>query len=66
MQQELRTWESEAGSRRWLLALIAAMDDASRPELEKPGLPAETLAEFRAHLALPASVRLYPASSLRH
>ncbi len=66
MRQELRIWKSEAGSRIWLSALIAAMEQASRPELEMSDLPAETLAQFRDQLALPASMRLYPVSSLRH
>jgi hypothetical protein len=69
MRQELQTlqqtWQSEAGSRIWLSALIAAMEDASRPEPERSKLPAETLAQFRAQLALPVSL-LYPASRLRH
>ena len=65
MRQELQAWKSEAGSRIWLSALIAAMEDASCPEPERSKLPAETLAQFRAQLGLPASL-LYPASHLRH
>ena len=68
MRQELQTWQqtwqSEAGSRIWLSALIAAMEDASRPESERSRLPAETLAQFRAQLALPVTV--CAASRLRH
>jgi hypothetical protein len=60
MRQELRTWQeiwrSEAGSRLWLSALIAAMEDASRPELDRPKIEAETLAQLREQLT----------SSLRH
>ncbi|MCP3466923.1 transcriptional regulator [Bradyrhizobium sp. CCGUVB23] len=65
MRQELQIWKSEAGSRIWLSALIAAMEDASLPEREGSMVPAETLAQFRARLALPASL-LYSAPRLRH
>jgi hypothetical protein len=65
MRQELRTWQqiwrSEAGSRLWLSALIAAMEDASRPELDRPKIGAETLAQLREQLTRPD-----PTSSLRH
>ena len=65
MRQELRTWQqiwrSEAGSRLWLSALIAAMEDASRPELGRPKIEAETLAQLREQLTRP-----YPTSSQRH
>jgi hypothetical protein len=65
MQQKLQTWQSEAGSRIWLSALIAAMEDASRPERERSELPAEALVQFLAQLALPVS-RPNPASHLSH
>ena len=68
MRQELRTWQSDAGSRLWLSALIAAMEDAARPEIRRQTVPADTIARFRAQLALPASGALYQtsASGLRH
>jgi hypothetical protein len=70
MRQELQTWQqnwrSEAASRLWLSALIAAMEEASRPELDRPEIDPEALAQLRAQLALPVSLRLSPTSSLRH
>lgn len=68
MRQELHVWRSEAGSRRWLSMLIAAMEDAAQPEVGRQSLDASALERFRAQLALPASPLLYPttASSLRH
>jgi len=66
MRQELHIWRSEAGSRRWLSALIAAMDAAQYPELHRQAVAPETLARFRAQLALPAAYRLAPTSGLRH
>ena len=64
MRQELRTWRNEAGSRRWLSALIAAMEEASQPE--HPPIESSTLEQLRVQLALPASVRLHQPSMLRH
>jgi hypothetical protein len=70
MRQELRTlqqmWRSEAGSRRWLSSLIAAMEEASRPEVRRKPVEPETLAQLRARLELPASGRLHPTSAVRH
>ncbi|WP_084788597.1 transcriptional regulator [Bradyrhizobium sp. Cp5.3] len=68
MRPELQPqiWRSEAGSRRWLSALIAAMEDAARPELRREPVPAESIAGLRAQLALPASPRPYQTSTLRH
>lgn len=68
MRQELLIWRSDAGSRLWLSALVAAMEEAAQPEIRRQGVPAETVAQLRAQLALPASLRLYqaPASNLRH
>ena len=64
MRQELWTWRSETGSRRWLSALIAAMEEASQPE--HPPIESSTLEQLRVQLALPASVRLHQPSMLRH
>jgi hypothetical protein len=68
MRQELHSWRSEAGSGLWLSMLVAAMQDASRPEMHRTGLEASELEQLRAQLALPASAHLYQASasSLRH
>ena len=66
MRPELQTWRSEAGSRRWLCGLIAAMEEASRPSPRR--LEPATLEQFRVQLALPASFRHFPApaSTVRH
>jgi hypothetical protein len=61
-----QTWRSEAGSRVWLSGLIAAMEHAGRPEARRQPVAPETLAELRAHLALPASFRPSEISTLRH
>ncbi|MBR0713737.1 transcriptional regulator [Bradyrhizobium liaoningense] len=68
MRQELQIWRSDAGSRLWLSALVAAMEEAAQPEIRRQGVPAETIAQLRVQLALPASLRLYQAaaSHLRH
>jgi hypothetical protein len=70
MRQELQRrpqmWRSEAGSRRWLLSLIAAMEEASQPEIRRKAVAPQTLAQLRAQLELSASFRLYPTSGLRH
>lgn len=59
-------WRSEAGSRLWLSMLVAAMEDASRPEPRR-SLDASTLDGLRAQLALPPAFGMYQASSgLRH
>lgn len=59
-------WRSEAGSRLWLLGLIAAMEQAARPEIRREPVGTETLSQLRAQLALPAAFRLSPTSTLRH
>jgi hypothetical protein len=63
-QQEI--WRSEAGSRLWLSGLIAAMEHAERPEICRQPVSPEILAELRAQLALRASLRASPISTLRH
>jgi hypothetical protein len=65
MRQQLQIKQSLAGSRRWLSALIAAMEASQRPELRRRGVPADTHAQFRARLALPAAWHV-PVSRLRH
>jgi len=59
-------WRSEAGSRLWLSGLIAAMEHAVQPEQRRRPIAPETLAELCAQLALPASFRISPISTLRH
>jgi hypothetical protein len=59
-------WRSEAGSRFWLSGLIAAMEHAAQPEQRRQPVAPETFAALRTQLALPASFRLSPISTLRH
>jgi hypothetical protein len=42
------------------------MEHAARPEQRRLPVAPETLAELRAQLALPASFRISPISTLRH
>ncbi|WP_409189058.1 transcriptional regulator [Bradyrhizobium sp. RDM4] len=65
-ERQSQIWRSEAGSRLWLSGLIAAMEQASRPELRRQPVAPEILAELRAQLALAATFPLPPSSTLRH
>ncbi len=65
-ERQLQMWRSEAASRAWLSGLIAAMEHAARPEIRRQPVAPEVLAEMRAQLALPASFRMSPISTLRH
>ena len=62
-ERQHQNWRSEAASRLWLSGLIAAMEYAEQPEIRREPIGTETLAQLRAHLALPAS---FPLSTLRH
>jgi len=55
MGQQLQPWRSGDSERRWLSALIDAMEDASRPELRSLSCDRSVLAAFSAQLARPAS-----------
>ncbi|TWB04149.1 hypothetical protein FBZ96_102624 [Bradyrhizobium stylosanthis] len=65
-ERQQQIWRSEAGSRLWLSGLIAAMQHAERPEIRRQPIAPEILAEVRAQLALTASYRTSPISTLRH
>lgn len=65
-ERQHQMWRSEAGSRRWLAGLIAAMEHAERPEVRRQPVAPELLVELRAQLALTASFRLSQISTLRH
>ncbi|KJC52048.1 transcriptional regulator [Bradyrhizobium sp. LTSP857] len=65
-ERQPQIWRSEAGSRLWLSGLIAAMEHAAPPEQRRLPVAAETLAALRTQLALPASCRISPISTLRH
>lgn len=65
-ERQPQIWRSEAASRLWLSGLIAAMEDVVRPELLRTPVGAETVAQLRAQLALPASFPRSQLSTLRH
>jgi hypothetical protein len=65
-ERQPQNWRSEAGSRLWLSGLVAAMEHATRPEQRSLPVAPETLEELQAQLALPASFRVSPISTLRH
>ncbi|MDA9509975.1 transcriptional regulator [Bradyrhizobium sp. CCBAU 11386] len=65
-ERQHQIWRSEAGSRLWLSGLIAAMQHAERPEVRREPVAPEILVELRAQLALTASFRSSPISTLRH
>ncbi|MBR1129001.1 transcriptional regulator [Bradyrhizobium iriomotense] len=65
-ERQQQIWRSEAGSRLWLSGLIAAMQHAERPEVRRQPVAPEILVELRAQLALTASFRSSPISTLRH
>ena len=55
MGQQLNTWRSEGGDRRWLSTLIDAMEEVARPERRAVPYDPFVLAAVRAQLARPAS-----------
>ncbi|MBW5437450.1 transcriptional regulator [Bradyrhizobium canariense] len=65
-ERQPRNWRSEAGSRLWLSGLIAAMEHAERPEVRREPVAPEILKALRMQLALTASYRSAPISTLRH
>lgn len=65
-ERQHQIWQSEAGSRAWLTGLIAAMQHAERPEIRRQPVAPEVIVELRAQLALAASYRSSPISTLRH
>lgn len=65
-ERQHQIWRSEAGSRLWLSGLIAAMEHAERPEVRRQPVAPEMVTALRAQLALMASFRSAPISTLRH
>ncbi|MET4038778.1 hypothetical protein ABIC03_000463 [Bradyrhizobium sp. RT6a] len=65
-ERQPRNWRSEAGSQLWLSGLIAAMEHAERPEVRREPVAPEILKALRMQLALTASFRSAPISTLRH
>jgi hypothetical protein len=68
MNQQFHTWRSGDGERRWLSALIDAMEEAARPEVREIPCESSTLLALRAQLARPVSHCTHAASrfSLRN
>ncbi len=65
-ERQSQMWRSEAGSRLWLSGLIATMEHVERPEIRRQPVAPEMIVELRAQLALTASFRSSPISTLRH
>ena len=65
-ERQPRNWQSEADSRFWLSGLIAAMEHAERPDVRREPVAPEILKALRMQLALTASFRSAPISTLRH
>jgi hypothetical protein len=65
-ERQHQIWRSEAGSRLWLSGLIAAMEHAERPEVRREPVAPEILKALRIQLALTASFRSAPISTLHH
>ena len=59
-------WRSEAGSRRWLSGLIAAMTHAERPDVRRQPVAPEIVVELRAELARSTAFWASRISPLRH
>jgi hypothetical protein len=68
MGQQLQPWRSGNGEKLWLSMLIAAMEEASRPEFRALPCDRSVLAAVGAQLARPASPYPHSAShfSLRN
>lgn len=65
-ERQQQDWRSEAGSRRWLSGLIAAMKHAERPEVRRQPVAPEIFLELRAQLALSTAFPASRISTLRH
>ena len=58
-----RDWVSKGGDRRWLAALVDAMENAARPELRSRPCEPTLIAAVSAHLARPVSAPTYYGSA---
>jgi hypothetical protein len=65
MAQRLEQWQGDGG-RRWLSLLVAAMEEASRPEVRSRPCERATLQAYRAQLAQPVTGYGHSPSTLRH
>ena len=59
MGQRIERWQEASGDRRWLVLLVDAMEEASRPEVRAEPCEAAILQALRAQLAQPARVYSY-------
>jgi hypothetical protein len=66
MGQRLQKWHGEGGERRWLSRLVAAMEDASRPEVRSRPCERVALQACRAQLAQPRASYGRMPSTARH
>jgi len=66
MGQRLEQWHGADGERRWLSLLIAAMEEASRPEIRSTPCESAVLQACRAQLAQPATGYPSAVSMVRH
>jgi hypothetical protein len=64
MAQRLEQWHGGDGGRRWLSLLVAAMKEASRPEIRSKPCERAILQACRAQLARPVARcgRAYPTA----
>jgi hypothetical protein len=66
MGQRLEQWHGGDGERRWLSALVAAMEEASRPDIRSKPCDSAVLHACRAQLAQPVTGFARAPSTLRH
>ncbi len=66
MGQRLEQWHDGKGGRHWLSLLVAAMEEASRPEIRSKPCERATLQECRAQLARPVTAFARAPSVVRH
>ena len=63
MGQQLQSWRSGDGEKRWLSMLIDTMEQVARPELRARPCDPSVLMALRAQLARPASPYLQHRSA---
>jgi len=66
MGQRLEQWHRGDGEQRWLSALIAAMEDVSRPDVRSKPCETAILQACRAQLAQPVTGLARAPSMVRH
>ena len=66
MGQRLEQWHGGDGERLWLSLLVAAMEEASRPEIRSKPCESAVVQACRAQLAQPATGYSRAPSMIRH